>query len=132
MRFQTSALASFPPPPPALLAARLNNATRLQWDMFDGPSGESGIIIQGGTPNKTVRITQLIASWGGLETAGRLEVRSNPDKTLVVLFQTAPSGTLTVPLNDLPLTIGDFGLRCDNNSVDGNYVMIAYYHLEVA
>jgi len=130
MRFQTSALASFPPPPAGLLAARLND-TGLQWDMFDGPSGESGIIIQGGTPNKTVRITQLIASWGGLEIAGRLEVRSNPDKPLCVLFQTAPSGTLTVPLNDLPLTIGNFGLRCDNNGVEGNYVVIAYYHLEV-
>lgn len=104
----------------------------LQWDTCNAPSGESGIIIQGESPNTAVRIIQLVTSWSGLEIAGRLEVRTNPDKPLCVLFQTAPSGTLTIPLTNSPILIGSYGLRCDNNSVGGEYAVTAYYHLEVA
>lgn len=130
MRFQLGTGAVYPTPPPALaLLGQFSNGginTDLQWDSFDGPSGESGIIIQGGT----LRLTQLVASWGGLEIAGRLEVSASPDKVLCVLFQTAPTGSLTVTLNSLLLHTESYGLRCSNSSVGGEYVVTAYYYLE--
>ena len=133
MRFQLGTGATYPTPPPApfglggFMKVVDGVDTSLQWDLFDGPSGESGIIIPGVVEPQGVTLSQIVASWGGLNIAGRLEVRTNPDKPICVLFQTAPSGTLTVQLNDLPVNIESYGLRCDNSSVEGEYVVIIYY-----
>lgn len=138
MRFQLGTGAVYPTPPPAFrtVSAFLTGIppdtslavnTDLQWESFNGPSGESGIIIPGAGGQEGITLTQIVASWGSLETAGRLEVSSNPDKALLVLFQTAPSGVQTIPLSDLPLIISSYGLRCDNNSVGGEYNVTVFF-----
>lgn len=135
MRFNTYGSPYAPPTPTIVGATQFLNGSAdkgLQWDTFNGPSGESGIIIQGVTPRSSIKLSQLVCSWGGLEMAGRLEVSANPDKVLAVLFQTAPTDTLTLPLNDSLITIGTYGLRCDNNSIGGEYAVTAYYHWETA
>lgn len=136
MRFQTYGSYGTPFPTQSTVLTNVlptqfeTKDTSLHWDTLQGTSGESGIIVEGGSQEKTIRLERLFVGWGGLEIAGRMEVRASADKPLCVLFQTAPSGFLAVPIESV-ISIGDYGLRCANNSVEGEFAVTAYYYVEV-
>lgn len=125
MKFQTYGSYEFPPltPPSRLLDSNFSTPLR---STFDGNSGESGVIIQGGSPGETINLKKLLISWGSVETAGRLEISA--EDIVTVVFLSAPSGFVSIDIEDL-IVIDEYGLQCTNNSVGGEYVITAYYSI---
>lgn len=107
--------------------AQFDNTLHIDPVTFD--SGQPGMVVAGGTPNKAINLQKLLISWGQVETAGMIQIET-PDITIVTLYQTMPAGFENIRFDDT-LLLSDFGLRAGNNSVGGEYSIIAYYTIEV-
>lgn len=120
MRFNSSQAFSFAPPPP-LIATAATSFTSSQGPTESATihevSGNTGLLIDGPI---TISILSVTISWNGLEVAGFIEIDG-----VISLFQTVPSGSITLPCYDL--TISTEGLEVLNNSSGGNYIVSMFY-----
>lgn len=89
-------------------------------------SGHAAVIIPGESKKFSVIMHQLTYSWTGIETPGKIEVRS-PETQPMVIFQNRGSGNLVVPCYDEQRWLSRYGLRAANNSIGGSYSITAHY-----
>lgn len=94
------------------------------------PSGASQIIIPGGDASLTISIQQYLVSWGGLTTGGIVAILTTlGDSNPLGVFQTAPAGSIVIPMFGETHNIGTYGLRTQNNSTGGNYTVSVWYSI---
>lgn len=123
MRFQTTlAQPIVPPPSDAALRAILPiQRTALQRTS----SGESSWVIPPGQDQIT--LYTLIVSWNRVETPGDITIIAFNGQPIFTILQSEGAGKENVECHELPVYLGDWGLRALNNSIGGYYAVTAIY-----
>lgn len=124
MRFSVNTPGTFPPPTGSAVYSPLITAT--QRATVTAESGTSLYIISSDSDTLVVTLHQILVSWGELEIAGKLEIRTQ-DPDPIVIFQSKPSGLLIIPCHDEQRLLGRYGLRAVNNSTGGEYSITVHY-----
>jgi hypothetical protein len=116
---------NFAPPPPSTLGVEgvlLGTTGPTKNATVHGVSGESELLL---SDDVTITIQSVTISWSRIEVEGYIEIEG-----VISLYQTAPSGSITLPCYDLPVTITD-GLEVINNSNGGNYIVSMFYKEQI-
>lgn len=136
MRFQNTTAAQFPTPASVNASAfgfdgmsitKMDPRSGTKRATVDSPSGASAIVIPG-SRRLRVLLKQLVFSWAGITAIGHFEIRSPTTEPLIV-YQSGNSGQVIIPCFDEDLFLGRYGLRAQNNSVNGDYAINAYYDI---
>lgn len=124
MRFAIQTPAQFPPATGSGYYSPIVTATQRVTKTIE--SGQNADIIPSKSKTLTITLHQILVSWGDLEEAGKLEIRTI-DVDPLVIFQTKPVGNLLIPCHDEQRHLGLYGLRTVNNSVGGEYTVTVHY-----
>jgi hypothetical protein len=121
LKFNFVTSATFPPTPTIGLSG--NYIGSPTWKLASEDSGQTSILIEGPA---TIQLNGLLISWSMITTAGYLQITYDPDVDPIKLYQSEGSGHLYIPMNNV-IGIGATGLQVANNSVGGEYSVLAFY-----
>ena len=128
MRFQNSSNVQLPSGTPTF-ASPIQYAPNDTWTVrrvsVTEESGHSALIV-GGSKRLIITLQQLLVTWTGVTSAGKIEIRS-PGVDPLPIYQTAPAGQIVLPCYDEYRLLDRYGLRAANNSIGGEYSITAHY-----